>query len=455
MKTSFTNRSRLLRTLVILFCCGLVLLTNRWLTFDEGISVLVADDTRSYMALAQAAPLLPSEQTQPKLPSNHAMRLVPAWLVGVAAYATGTDEFRMFVVMTLIVCSGIVWTLHRILCTLELSDAQYTLCMGMFVLNPYTFRYYLAVPAMVGDMVFVCGLGMVILGLLRVQITTLVLGSVLAVLGRQNAIIALPAVVLWIWSDNKWQQQPLSKRIIASVLVIIAVLMPYITLSRLTAPFSERGLEHEALTGMMTWALAPAAAAQKLRLLMEYLWRLNIALLAPLCIIVGVVAGRFAQSKQQLQNLSNSTSAHTASVKDTFAVLYNLDRRIWLLMLIASVLYGFAFLGGPELFMSGVTRYVSHTLIAVIAAVGLLLQQSNVLSAYPNKKVEHANKILWRTLFLILGLAFIGSLHHLTTWVWGNQTSAVAGYFALLNTFTSLCMGAVMWQYTRQSVTST
>jgi hypothetical protein len=409
------------RLTLTLLCCAFVLLTNRWLSYEEGISVMIADDTKSYMTLAQAAPTLPSATITPKLASNHTMRLVPAWLVGASAHLLGTSEERMFLVLTLLVCAVIVWTFHHILTQLALTDAQYALCMALFVVNPYTFRYYLAVPAMVGDIVFVLGLAVTLLGLLQTRLFIVLLGGFVAVLGRQNAIVFLPAVLVWLWFGDGWREQKPTSRVITCILLVAVIVVPYIILEKMTAPFSERGLENEALTGIFLWLKSPDSG--KAKQFIEYMLRMNICLAMPLCIAFGGwLAKRFVNKK--------------------LGFLSELPRNFWLALLIATALYGFAFLGGPALFMSGVTRYVSHTLLAVLVAFALFLRSVG-LCTLPFVPLSMPRAML-------AAVIFAASFHHMTTWI--AAPSAVAKYFAAVSILLSLVAGMVMFWKVRSLV---
>jgi hypothetical protein len=404
-----------LRLAITLLCCALVLLTNRWLSYEEGISILVADDTKSYMMLAKTAPALPSADIIPKLASNHTMRLVPAWLVGTSAHALSQPEERMFLVLTLLVCGLIVWTFHRILTQLALTDAQYALSMALFVVNPYTFRYYLAVPAMVGDMVFVLGLALTLLGLLQARLPVVLWGGLIAVLGRQNAVVFLPAALVWLWLGDGWRGRSPAQLIIACVGLAAMIVLPYIVLGKLTAPFSERGLENEALTGLWMWLQSPASG--KARQFVEYLLRMNICLLMPSFVLVGGLLA--SRSRPALRDI---------------------PRAVWLALLIAAALYGFAFLGGPDLFMSGVTRYVSHTLVAVMVAFARVLREARLFTS-PLLPLSMPRAVL-------AGIILASSFHHMTTWI--AAPSAVAKYFAAVAIVLSLTAGVVtFWKVRR------
>jgi hypothetical protein len=399
------NTSRLLTTL---FFCALLLLTNRWLTYQEGIDVLKAADTRSYMAIALAAPALPTAPTieSDRLPTNHTARFIVPYLVGTVAHFTGIAHERMFLIATVLFCGIVIFCVHSLLGHISVSDTQYGLLMLLLIANPYMFRYYLAVPAMVNDIVFVAGLAVVLLGLVRVQFWIVVAGMLLAIAGRQNALVILPAVGAWILWGERWQEIPVATRIVRFGLVVAGVVGVYVVIGAIIAPFSVRGMESDALFGFVRWLGAPSNG--KGNVFAEYLLRTIICLLFPLTILCA------------------------AAVKERFTKRFfaDLPREFWLAMLFVAALYGFAFLGGPDLFMSGVTRYVSHALPAMILALAIVMKQREIFTT------ANDNPLMVLCLSAIIAAA---SFHHITTFA--GSSSDKASYFAVMYSVLAIFAG--------------
>jgi hypothetical protein len=404
--------TRLVSTLLL---CTILLVTNRWLSFQEGLDIAKAADTISYMAIAKAAPALPSEM----FAQNHTMRLVPSWIVGTVAHGIGISEERMFLLLTVLVCAAIVAVVHRLLQHIGLHDAQYTLCMALVVLNPYTFRYYLAVPAMVADMVFVLGLASVLLGLLRVQPVVVLAGGIVAAIGRQNALVFLPAVLLWLWVGNGWKERSTVQRGLWSMAYLAAVMVPYSMISSIVAPFSQKtSMEAKALTGIFLWL--GSDAPHKATMLAEYMVRMNICLVFPVFITFALFLAK-----------RGAFTTFTAFVQ-------NLPREMWLALLVFAALYGFALLGGPEEYMTGVTRYVSHAFLALIIVFAVILRQVGA--------VQHIRT----TVAVVVGLCVVaGSLHHLTTIIGSNSDKA--SVFAVLHAAMALFAAITLYGSERRA----
>ncbi len=398
------------RILTTLTFCAILLLTNRWLSYQEGIDILKAADTNSYMTIAQAAPALPVLAPEALLPTNHTARFTVPYIAGTIAHFTGISHEMLFLLATLFFCGMVVWSCHQMLEELTCTDAQYALAMALLIFNPYMFRYYLAVPAMVNDVVFVAGLALALLGLVRGGFGIVLAGCLLAIAGRQNALVFLPALGLWMVLGEKWRMGGWMQALMRFGVVAASVVAVYVVIGRVIAPFSVRGMEGDALTGFMRWAFAPSVGKSKV--FAEYVLRTVICLLFPIMILLSAAVVRRLRG---------------AKITDFFVWM---PREFWLSMLFVAALYGFAFLGGPELFMSGVTRYVSHALPAMVLAFAFAMKRYNLFADAEASPM------------LALGaLCAMGSFHHMTTF--GGTTSDKAMYFAVMYCILAIFAGMI------------
>ena len=403
------------RVIITLLLCAMTLLTNRWLSYQDGIEILKAADTHSYMTIAKAAPALPQLPPDALLPTNHSARLLAPYLVGTAAKYTGASVEAMFLVLTLVCFFVVVWSLHRALERVGVSDEHYVLVMATLICNPYMFRYYLAVPAMVNDIVFVAGLSLTLLGLVKGSFSATIVGVLVAVVGRQNALVFLPAAASWILFGTAWAARPFARRLAHSAVLVGVTVGVYAGISLIIAPFSVRGMEGDALTGLVRWVVTDGSG--KLGQFVEYCLRSAICLFFPIAMLLGAAFG--AGRGGQMNAVSSAIGFFRA-----------MPREFWLAVLFVAALFGFAFLGGPELFMSGVTRYVSHALPAAALALALALRYSGALQNVSSP------------LMLALGaLYFAGSFHHMTTF--GGTTSDKAMYFAVIYTILAIFVGII------------
>src|ERR1035437_7823997 len=148
-----------------------LLLTNRWMGWSEGIHYLQADDTQGYLTIAEAAPSFPDQVVL----YEHAQRFFIHSLTGTFSKLTGVSLPGSYYLFLALILGLTLLILDKIFVRLKLPPFAYALCMSVFIINPYTFRYYLIVPAMLADNVFVLGFSAVLLGLLNVQLVPLIL----------------------------------------------------------------------------------------------------------------------------------------------------------------------------------------------------------------------------------------------------------------------------------------
>lgn len=418
------------RLIATLSFCLILLFSNRWLSFEEGISVLKAADTHSYMTIAKAAPALPVLTTpETMLPTNHSARFIVPYLAGTLAHLTGLSEEWMFTAFTILFCGIVVAACHLMFLELGINAIIHSLLMALLIFNPYSFRYYIAVPAMVNDIVFVAGLAVTLLGLVRgverQGFLIILAGSIIAIAGRQNALVYMPALAAWMLWGEKWQGLALSKRLIQFAIAATTTVAVYVAIGRVIASFSVQGMEGDALTGFIRWAIAPSAG--KFKVFAEYCLRTVIALLFPLAIL-----------------LASGIAARVRGI--SFVEFFtNLSRDFWFTMLFVAALYGFAFLGGPELFMSGVTRYVSHTMPAMLLALAFALDSLHL----PEKELSlNTQKVL---LTLLAGVIVVSSYHHMTT-RFGDASSDNAMYFAVKYCILAIFAGLLTFLFVRKEL---
>lgn len=402
------------RLLTTLLFCGVLLLTNRWLSYQEGIDILKAADTNSYMTIAKAAPGLPVLANEALLPTNHSARFLVPYLAGTIANGTGISHESMFLIATLLFCAVVVWAVHQILLELSVSETQYTLSMALLIFNPYMFRYYFAVPAMVNDIVFVAGFAIVLLGLVkgleRGGFVLVLVGSIISIAGRQNALVFMPALAAWMIWGEKWRSEGVLRSLARFAVVAVSAIAVYVLIGRIIASFSVRGMEGDALTGLVRWGIAPSEG--KMKVFVEYLLRTVICLLFFKTMLLAAALYLRLQGK-------------------TFnIILSEIPRDFWLAMLFVAALYGFAFLGGPELFMSGVTRYVSHALPAMVLGFAIVLKRFELFDAMQPS-----------SLLAFGALIAVGSFHHMTTF--GGTSSDKAMYFAVIYCILAIFAGFV------------
>jgi hypothetical protein len=182
------------RPLVALAWLAIVLATERWYDWHKPIALQFGGDVSAYEQIARAAPSLPDQP----LRTQHAQRFPVHWLVGSLADATGIGLHVVYWIAMGAALGALVLVTHMLLVRAGGGPQAYAICFGALVGSAYAFRFLLTVPGMVTDAVFLAGLALVVLSLVRNDFRLLVGGLALATLGRQTALPLVLLAVAWI-----------------------------------------------------------------------------------------------------------------------------------------------------------------------------------------------------------------------------------------------------------------
>jgi hypothetical protein len=364
----------LIAVLLLVLCA-----TNRWLSFEDGIRVENATDTESYMAIAAAAPSLPPADAQ--LISYHAQRFISPYIVGTVAFYTHFSAQQVFRVAAIAMIALIVWVAQRILCHLCVPEQFIALCLSLLILSPYMFRLYLAVPALLDDLVFVLGLSLLVYGLLRGRLSMAVMAALIATLGKQTTFFVLPVVGIWILFAPPWSRLPMVRRTGSFLLIAAVCLACYLFLYSVAKGFSSpksHGLFFM-LTELPRWVLTEFNAPS----LANFLFRGIFPFLFPLSIGGAVFLRRRPP----------------------------LPKEFYLLIAMVLMCCLQPLLGGPSFMGPGILRLSLLGYVPLLAALGLLLREAR-LPAYSE------------SLMMLCGILIaVSSLHPRLTYNGGTKAS--------------------------------
>jgi hypothetical protein len=382
--------------LLLLFIC----LTNRWMSFTEGTEFLHADDSRFYLAMSDAAPSLPEESMM----VHHAQRIIPHYLLGAMKVITpGIPVSIYYRLLSLILILLNIYCLVLLLDQLRLSLPVRMGLLSLFVLNPYTIRYYLIAPVMVSDNLFQLGSTLVLLALAKAQIGLLFLALAVATIGRQNSILILPAVVVWILSSKKFiDKLSLSKRSILAGLSVFIIWALLFVLRKLTESFGQNSIPFAHVVSILSWFSSDLFTWAAL---MEHLVRTFI----PLFLLTSFLSVVLWNARKE-----------------------GLWRRIFTpelisLLLMVAGLISVSLLSRPDYIQQSQARYSSFALVPGVYLLGRFCEQlwGDESGSVQPLTLGFASALLF--------LAGVFSLHHLYSW-FGPPSAAYLALFAFLCT---------------------
>jgi hypothetical protein len=219
--------------------------TTHWYSWQRTVDLLFGSDMPEYERVARAAPGFPDQP----LPSQHADRFVPHYLVGLGSDVLHAGLRPLYYACAFLLLGLIVLLVDRLIAPLRLGRLEYAFCIGALVANPYLFRFLAICPARLADSVFIAGGLLALLGLLRGNSWTLVAGLVAATLGRSEAVFPLVALApVGIALSPDWRSRPPRSRLAAAASAFIVPLAVYGAIRVVDHTFSVR--DHPGFFGL-------------------------------------------------------------------------------------------------------------------------------------------------------------------------------------------------------------
>jgi hypothetical protein len=382
LKNGFGSALREKGLLCSLLIFAFLLTTNRYFSLkdDPEFISITAGDVWDYAAIADAAPALPSKI----LAYHHAQRFALPALAGLMGSWLGiSNEWAMRAMVMIILLSAILLS-ERFANTLGFGTDMRTVLTALIFLNPYSARIGLAMPFMGNDLGFVLGLILILSGLYMKQAWRMLVGSIIAILCRQTAILFIFPMGFFFFARTK--RYPIER--LAAGACAVVVLAGYFFTGKIAASMSLQSQNLETLTGLFFWM----AKDFDLKLLaLEFGGR-------PLAALAVAVAALFLIAQHWSQN--NASSGHRKKIsRDHQTLCANA------FLLTAGLIALQPILGGPA--FGNLPRLIVLALWALVFGVALLLRDSN--------KTVKIRIPKWVLIPLLISLA-LHSFHHLFTW---------------------------------------
>ena len=189
--------------------------TNQHLNFKEIISINQIDSA-SYMSIAISAP----EFSQENIPYHHAQRVFIPYITGLLSNTFDFEIFYVFKILTILIIFLIIYCHYWITIKIKSDFYLSVLSISFLILNPYLLRYFIAVPTMINDVVFILSLYLFSIGLIFKKKITL-LGFFLGILSRQNGIFLFIAYLINNFLHKNFKIIKDKKTILALFIMII------------------------------------------------------------------------------------------------------------------------------------------------------------------------------------------------------------------------------------------
>lgn len=370
----------------------LLLLTNRYL-FLQADSQVLPGDSFSYLQIAMAYPSLLTSNSD--ISPHHAQRFMAPYLVGGFSRLTHLpleSSFRAFAIGAILF---IVILLRRILRRLHgLLPLHFLWLLALLILNPYSFRIYIADPYLLNDLFFQVGLTILLLGLLEESIVLSLVGVSLAICSRQTGLLLIPPILVWlIWL---WPKNKKKTALCTGLAAIVITLVVYGATSYVALQISGKLTSVEHVTGLFTWL----RDSPSIKALIDFGLRGIIGFTFPIATLLGT--------------LPKFSSIAGWSREDHL--------RTGCLLGFAAMIAAQPILGGPSVTAHDITRLVLLGLMPLLIALAIFFSHTTSSQEFWEQAIP---------LFMVT-VAF-GSLHHMYSFLGVGNGAERTTRFALVH----------------------
>ena len=167
-----------------------IFFTNNHFNYEQ-IVLTNQLDSVSYMSIAIFSPDYSSEN----LPYHHAQRFFIPYLIGFVANTLNISPIIIFRLFSYLIVLSIVFLHFLITKKLKTDFFLSIFSISFLILNPYLIRYFIAVPTMINDAVFILALYLFSIGLIFNYKLGLI-GVIFALVSRQNGIFIFVAYIV-------------------------------------------------------------------------------------------------------------------------------------------------------------------------------------------------------------------------------------------------------------------
>ncbi len=160
-------------------------LTNNHFNYDQTL-IFGGADGASYLSISEDSPLITSKKIQP----IHSERFFFPYIIGIISKILTIEIFLVYKIFVLIILFLINLYLLKILQLLKVNQKLLIVCLLLVNFNPYITRFYIAVPTIINDLIFIFGNLLILFYLIEQKNNKFLifLGYILSFGSRQSSI---------------------------------------------------------------------------------------------------------------------------------------------------------------------------------------------------------------------------------------------------------------------------
>lgn len=175
----------------LIFSLIFIILTTSFFNFDQSL-IYGAADGKTYMQIAESSPDFSTE----KEPNHKSQRFIIPYVIGLISFISNIETFTVFRGFTVVTILLNLFILFKIFKKLNVEKYQQLFLFSLIIFNPYIVRYFIALPTLINDLVFIFSGTLLLFSFLENKKIYLFLSIFLASISRINVVFFLIALII-------------------------------------------------------------------------------------------------------------------------------------------------------------------------------------------------------------------------------------------------------------------
>lgn len=186
MNLNSNSQSKILFFFSIIISIFYIFFTNSFFNFDQSL-VYGAADGATYMEITKNFPNI----TENGLAYSHNQRFLIPYLMGFINSFLNLEFFLVYRYSASVLFFLILYFFYKNLSILKTSYLEKYFALSLIIFNPYLLRYYISLPTLINDLVFILSTQLIIYSFLSSNRLFSHLGLYLSFFARQTGIFLL------------------------------------------------------------------------------------------------------------------------------------------------------------------------------------------------------------------------------------------------------------------------
>lgn len=177
--------------IILFFSFNYIIFSSTYFNFEETL-INGARDGLTYLEISRNFPYF----IENNFAASHNQRFIAPYIIGFLGYISDLDLFLIYRIGIFILFFFIFLQTLKVLKFLKIENFDCVVVFLFIILNPYLIRYYISLPTLINDLIFILGSIILIDGFLKKKPFIIYLGLFFSIISRQTGIFFLLSLIV-------------------------------------------------------------------------------------------------------------------------------------------------------------------------------------------------------------------------------------------------------------------